>query len=462
MDGVRRRDRFRATALSGNVRECARRGAVEAINNANRRLRALKRARPGEQRAGFAWGAGYPGHIECSAEHQYWAALHVHTGGVANLPASGTKIAHRKERSATVVAPGSWPHLLGGPVKIASPLSTRSIARDRSTRLDPSRSYQCSPHTGRAALSVAGCDRGRVLDHLRQRVRALAPRAGGSARHAVRRGLRRGRADRGATCYAIASPRPGGYPAGALPLVSVLRGRRLPPTSASVRNDADAVQGLFRELARRERPAPGSATIRRHAVPTRAARGACPLGSVFVLARECPRIVRCLPRRDEGPPRRRRSLSTLRVSEHRSGVSTRSRSDGRVRTSRDVILARAGRNALCASRAAVRSRCPSVEITGRCSARREDALGTAPDVVPGGLRTTDLRFPRGPGGDCDAIRAIAAACATTLLASGLRRAFSLLRNLDIAVSYPSSSLRSVAIASSARRSTRTRVGALSD
>ncbi len=179
--------------LSGNVGEALRQGVRSEVDP-NKRSAAdfalWKRAEP--ERTALVWispwGPGFPGwHIECSAMSTKYLGerFDVHTGGVDNIfPHHEDEIAQSEGALGHPVV-STWvhgQHLLADGVKMAkSARNTLEVREIEELGIDPlAFRYQCllthyraRMHFSTAALRQAA----EGLDHLRQRVRALAQRA---------------------------------------------------------------------------------------------------------------------------------------------------------------------------------------------------------------------------------------------------------------------------------------------
>jgi cysteinyl-tRNA synthetase len=176
--------------LSGNVAEALRQG-VRSEADPNKRNAAdfalWKHAEP-ERRAlvwSSPWGRGYPGwHIECSAMSTKYLGerFDVHTGGVDNIfPHHEDEIAQSEGAFGHSVV-SMWvhgQHLLADGVKMAkSARNTVEVHEIEARGIDPlAFRYQCllTHYRARMHFSVAALRQAAEgLDHLRQRVRALA------------------------------------------------------------------------------------------------------------------------------------------------------------------------------------------------------------------------------------------------------------------------------------------------
>jgi len=188
--------------LSGNVQEALKQG-VRAEVDPNKRDPAdfalWKRAEPGRIALVWPspWGDGYPGwHIECSAMSTRYLGerFDVHTGGVDNIfPHHEDEIAQSEGALGHEVV-GTWvhgQHLLADGVKMAkSARNTTEVEELAALGIDPLAfryqalltHYRARMHFTLAALRQAA----EGLDHLRQRVRALAQ---ASDTHPVEGGL---------------------------------------------------------------------------------------------------------------------------------------------------------------------------------------------------------------------------------------------------------------------------------
>ncbi len=183
--------RFRGYGrLSGNVREALRQG-VRVETDPNKRDAAdfalWKRAEHGRSALVWTspWGAGFPGwHIECSAMSMKYLGdrFDVHTGGVDNIfPHHEDEIAQSEGALGHPVV-GTWvhgQHLLADGVKMAkSARNTLEIREIETLGMDPlAFRYQCllTHYRARMHFSLAALRQAAEgLDHLRQRVRALA------------------------------------------------------------------------------------------------------------------------------------------------------------------------------------------------------------------------------------------------------------------------------------------------
>ena len=481
-------DRFAGYGrLSGNVSEALRQG-VRSEADPNKREPAdfalWKRAESGRTALVWEspWGPGYPGwHIECSAMSTKYLGerFDVHTGGVDNIfPHHEDEIAQSEGALGHGVV-GTWvhgQHLLADGVKMAkSARNTLEIHEIEALGLDPlAFRYQCllTHYRARMHFSVAALRQAAEgLDHLRQRVRALAPRAEsappaegvGVAFAAVAR-------DRWNDLFRERLADDLDLP-GALALVQACVADADIPPSVRLRfvSDADAVLGLDlanvalaeRRLAPRYRRTIASP----RELPDDSAERPVRSWSVCVLTREWPDdVARCV----------RGVLSFLPAdgevlildqgsSEHaKRRLDAVAERDGRVRVhhaDRDLGEG-AGRNALLR---VTRGRSileldPSVEITGPLFAALEEALGEGAGIAgPWGLRTNDLKhFDEVIGGDCDAIQGYCqAARRDTLLAiGGFDERYRFYRNLDIAVSYAVRELGLRAVALGAEYATR--------
>jgi len=176
--------------LSGNVGEALRQGVRSEVdpNKRNPADFALwKRAEPTRSALVWSspWGPGFPGwHIECSAMSTKYLGerFDVHTGGVDNIfPHHEDEIAQSEGALGHPVV-GTWvhgQHLLADGVKMAkSARNTLEIHEIEALGLDPlAFRYQCllTHYRTRMHFSVAALRQAAEgLDHLRQRVRALA------------------------------------------------------------------------------------------------------------------------------------------------------------------------------------------------------------------------------------------------------------------------------------------------
>jgi cysteinyl-tRNA synthetase len=176
--------------LSGNVSEALRQGVRSEVdpNKRNPADFALwKRAEPTRTALVWnsPWGPGYPGwHIECSAMSTKYLGerFDVHTGGVDNIfPHHEDEIAQSEGALGHAVV-GTWvhgQHLLADGVKMAkSARNTLEVHEIEALGLDPlAFRYQCllTHYRARMHFSVAALRQAAEgLDHLRQRVRALA------------------------------------------------------------------------------------------------------------------------------------------------------------------------------------------------------------------------------------------------------------------------------------------------
>ncbi len=176
--------------LSGNVAEALRQG-VRSEADPNKRgatdFALWKHAEP-ERRAlvwTSPWGRGYPGwHIECSAMSTKYLGerFDVHTGGVDNVfPHHEDEIAQSEGAFGHAVV-STWvhgQHLLADGVKMAkSARNTLEVHEIEALGIDPlAFRYQCllTHYRARMHFSVAALRQAAEgLDHLRQRVRALA------------------------------------------------------------------------------------------------------------------------------------------------------------------------------------------------------------------------------------------------------------------------------------------------
>ncbi|MEP6694402.1 MAG: cysteine--tRNA ligase [Chloroflexota bacterium] len=183
--------------LSGNVSEALRQGVRTEVdpNKRNPADFALwKRAEAGRMALVWnsPWGPGYPGwHIECSAMSTKYLGerFDVHTGGVDNIfPHHEDEIA-QSEGAAGHPVVGMWvhgQHLLADGVKMAkSARNTLEVHEIAALGLDPlAFRYQCllTHYRARMHFSIGALRQAAEgLDHLRQRIRALA-QAQGQAR----------------------------------------------------------------------------------------------------------------------------------------------------------------------------------------------------------------------------------------------------------------------------------------
>jgi cysteinyl-tRNA synthetase len=179
--------------LSGNVGEALRQGVRTEVdpNKRNAADFALwKRAEPARSALVWSspWGPGYPGwHIECSAMSTKYLGerFDVHTGGVDNIfPHHEDEIAQSEGALGHPVV-GTWvhgQHLLADGVKMSkSARNTLEIHEIEALGLDPlAFRYQCllTHYRARMHFSVGALRQAAEgLDHLRQRVRALAQRS---------------------------------------------------------------------------------------------------------------------------------------------------------------------------------------------------------------------------------------------------------------------------------------------
>ena len=176
--------------LSGNVQEALRQGVRAEADTAKRDpadFALWKRGEPGREALVWKspWSDGYPGwHIECSAMSTRYLGetIDVHTGGVDNIfPHHEDEIAQSEGALGHRVV-GTWvhgQHLLADGVKMAkSARNTTEIADVVALGIDPlAFRYQCllTHYRARMRFSVAALRQAAEgLDHLRQRIRALA------------------------------------------------------------------------------------------------------------------------------------------------------------------------------------------------------------------------------------------------------------------------------------------------
>ncbi len=176
--------------LSGNVHEALRQGVRAEVDPAKRDpadFALWKRAERGRQALVWEspWGSGYPGwHIECSAMSVRYLGdrFDLHTGGVDNIfPHHEDEIAQSEGALGHPVV-GTWvhgQHLLADGVKMAkSAQNTAEISELVAMGIDPlAFRYQCllTHYRARMEFTYAALRQAAEgLDHLRQRVRALA------------------------------------------------------------------------------------------------------------------------------------------------------------------------------------------------------------------------------------------------------------------------------------------------
>src|SRR5687768_377901 len=178
--------------LSGNVGEALRQGVRSEVDP-NKRSAAdfalWKRAEPARTALVWIspWGPGFPGwHIECSAMSTKYLGerFDVHTGGVDNIfPHHEDEIAQSEGALGHPVV-STWvhgQHLLADGVKMAkSAMNTVEIREIEELGIDPlAFRYQCllTHYRARLHFSVAALRQAAEgLDHLSQRIRALAQR----------------------------------------------------------------------------------------------------------------------------------------------------------------------------------------------------------------------------------------------------------------------------------------------
>jgi len=176
--------------LSGNVQEALRQGVRAEIDPAKHDpadFALWKRAERGRLALVWPspWGDGYPGwHIECSAMSMRYLGerFDIHTGGVDNIfPHHEDEIAQSEGALGHPVV-GIWvhgQHLLADGVKMAkSARNTAEITELLAMGIDPlAFRYQCllTHYRARMEFTYAALRQAAEgLDHLRQRVRALA------------------------------------------------------------------------------------------------------------------------------------------------------------------------------------------------------------------------------------------------------------------------------------------------
>ena len=473
--------------LSGNAREALRQGVRSEIDPNKREpadFALWKRAETARTALVWnsPWGPGYPGwHIECSAMSTKYLGerFDVHTGGVDNIfPHHEDEIAQSEGALGHPVV-GTWvhgQHLLADGVKMAkSARNTLEIHEIEALGLDPlAFRYQCllTHYRARMHFSVAALRQAAEgLDHLRQRVRALAPR-GENASPATRVGAAFGvvALDRWNELLRERLADDLDLP-GALALVQACVADVDIPPSVRLRfvNDADAVLGLdLASVARAERrlaPRERRTIASPRELPDESGERPVRSWSVCVLTREWPDdIARCL----------RGALSVLPadgevlVLDQGSSEDAKRRLDALAEGDRRVRIHHAdrdlgegaGRNALLriARGRSILELDPSVEITGPIFTALEEALGDGAGIVgPWGLRTSDLKhFDEVTGGDCDAIQGycLAARRDTLLAIGGFDERYRFYRNLDIAVAYAVRELGLRAVAVGAECATR--------